>query len=99
MQNHRAKILPGPPPEVAVGVPADLLRQRPDIRRAERRLAAQTARVGVATADLYPRVRLLGTVGLNATDIKNLATTESIIHSFGPSFDWNIFDAGRIRNV
>jgi outer membrane protein TolC len=52
--------IPVPPPQVAIGVPAELLRQRPDIRRAERQLAAQTARIGVAKADLYPRLSLSG---------------------------------------
>ncbi|MCA9485101.1 MAG: TolC family protein, partial [Nitrospina sp.] len=56
--------VPVTPMEVAVGVPADLLRRRPDVRQSERELAAQTARVGVATADLYPKLRLLGSVGL-----------------------------------
>ena len=56
--------IPVPPLEVAVGVPADLLRRRPDVRQAERDLAAQTARIGVATADLYPKFTLSGSIGL-----------------------------------
>jgi outer membrane protein, multidrug efflux system len=56
--------VPVPPPEIAVGLPAEVLRRRPDVRRAERDLAAQTARVGVATADLYPKFTLLGSIGV-----------------------------------
>lgn len=58
--------------EVAVGVPADLLRRRPDVRRAERELAAQTAQIGVATADLYPRLFLFGSVGVTTRPPKNI---------------------------
>ena len=61
--------IPVPPSQVAVGIPADIVRRRPDIRRAERELAAQTARVGVATADLYPRLILNGSVGLETLSL------------------------------
>ena len=64
--------LPSLPPEVAIGVPADLLRQRPDVRRAERQLAAQTARIGVATAELYPKLKLSGAIGLQALSFNGL---------------------------
>src|SRR5262249_59259075 len=57
---------PAPPPQVVVGIPADLLRRRPDVRRAERQVAAQSARIGVAEADFYPRFALLGTIGFAA---------------------------------
>lgn len=90
--------IPRPPDEVMVGVPANLMRQRPDIRRAERQLAAQTARIGVATADLYPRFALLGTFAFSATDVADLFTGDAGNYGFGPAFRWNIFDAGRIRN-
>lgn len=90
--------IPVPPARVAVGVPADLMRQRPDIRRAERQLAAQTARIGVATADLYPTFSLLGTLGVAATDAGDLFNSNSGFFSFGPSFRWNLFDGGRIRS-
>ncbi len=92
------KPIPIPPPTVAVGVPADLLRQRPDIRRSERQLAAQTARIGVATADLYPTFSLIGTVGFAASDASNLFQGSSSFFSFGPTFYWNLFDGGRIRS-
>jgi NodT family efflux transporter outer membrane factor (OMF) lipoprotein len=90
--------IPVTPTEVAIGIPADLLRRRPDIRRAERELAAQTARIGVATADLYPRFSLLGSIGLEASDFGSLFELGSRAYSVGPSFQWNIFDAGRIRS-
>lgn len=90
--------IPLPPTKATVGVPADLLRQRPDIRGAERRLAAQTARIGVATADLYPRFSLSGTFGYEAVNSQDLFNPASQIFSFGPSLRWNIFSGGSIRN-
>ncbi|MCB2226181.1 MAG: efflux transporter outer membrane subunit [Desulfarculaceae bacterium] len=90
--------LPALPAKVAVGVPADLLRQRPDIRRAERQLAAATARIGVATADLYPRFTLLGSLGTSASNFSDLFGAGSLTYSFGPSIYWNIFAGGSIRS-
>ncbi|MBN1932281.1 MAG: efflux transporter outer membrane subunit [Desulfobacterales bacterium] len=84
-------------PTVAVGVPAETLRRRPDIRMAERNLAAQTARIGVATADLYPRFRLAGSIGLESLKSADLLKSASETWSIGPSVSWNIFDAGTIR--
>lgn len=92
------KPVPVAPAEIAIGIPADLLRRRPDIRQAERELAAQTARVGVATADLYPRFRLTGSLSFSSTDTTNLFTALSRAMSVGPSFSWNIFNAGSVRN-
>jgi outer membrane protein, multidrug efflux system len=92
------KAIPIPPVKVAVGVPADLLRQRPDIRRAERELAAQTARIGLATADLYPSFSLVGTLGLTSISAGDLLTGSSSFYTFGPSLKWNILDGSRIRN-
>jgi multidrug efflux system outer membrane protein len=89
--------LPGLPALVAVGQPADLLRRRPDIRVAERILAAATARVGVATADLYPRVTLLGSVGLQAGAFLDVADGGSSTFSIGPRIFWAAFDLGRVR--
>jgi len=91
----KVSAIPLPPASVAVGVPADLLRQRPDIRKVERQLAAQTARIGVATADLYPSFSLSGSIGIGFSD---LVTGGGTGFSFGPSLRWNIFDGGRIRN-
>ena len=89
--------IPVTPLKVAVGVPADVLRHRPDIRRAERQLAAQTARIGVATADLYPKFKLSGSIGLEVLSLTNLFSAGSQIYSFGPSITWPIFKAGAIR--
>ena len=89
--------IPAPPAELTVLLPVDMVRQRPDIRFAERQLAAQTALIGVATADLYPRLTLLGTFGFDATDAAQLFQGSSRSYSVGPSLRWNVFDAGRIR--
>jgi len=83
--------------DVAVGVPAEVLRRRPDVRKAERELAAQSAQVGVATAELYPKFMLTGSIGLEALSLGNLFSTGSRTYGIGPSFQWNIFDGGRIR--
>ncbi len=92
------KSIPIPPSKATVGVPVDLLRQRPDIRRAERQLAAQTARIGVATADLYPSFSLTGFFGYESIDTSELFDAGSRVFTFGPSLRWNFFDGGRIRN-
>ena len=92
------RAIPVTPLEVAVGVPADILRRRPDVRRAERRLAAQTAQIGVATADLYPRFSLLGSIGLEALSPGNLFSLGSRTHGIGTTVDWPLFDAGAIRS-
>lgn len=84
-------------PEVPIGLPSDLLRRRPDVRRSERQLAAATARIGVATADLFPKFSLTGSLGLESTQFKNIANYGSRFWSIGPSVSWPIFDAGRIR--
>lgn len=91
------KPIPAPPSEVAVGVPAETLRQRPDVREAERELAARTATVGVATADLYPKFSLSGSIGLEALSSGKLLSASSRTWRIAPGVDWNIFDAGRIR--
>ena len=89
--------IPQPPPEVLMGVPAEIMRQRPDIRAAERRLAAQTERIGIATADLYPTFFLLGDFGY--LGVRNdLFDGSRKTYSFGPTLRWNIFDGGRVRN-
>ena len=90
--------IPEPPERVLLGLPTELLRQRPDLRAAERELASQTARIGVATADLYPRFALLGTFAFSATDFANLITGDAWNFNFGPAFRWNIFDGGRVRS-
>ncbi|HSH68511.1 MAG TPA: efflux transporter outer membrane subunit [Deferrisomatales bacterium] len=92
---------PGPVPAVpltvAVGIPAEALRRRPDVRRAERELAAQSARIGVATADLYPHFRLFGSIGLESLELGDLVTWPSRTFAVGPSVSWRLFDAGAVR--
>lgn len=90
--------IPTPPGVVALGVPADLLRRRPDVRRAERNVAAASAAIGVATADLYPRFALLGTIGWEAEKAGNLITPGSVFGSIGPSMRWDILNYGRLLN-
>jgi NodT family efflux transporter outer membrane factor (OMF) lipoprotein len=85
-------------PVVPVGLPSDLLRRRPDIRRAERQLAAATARIGVATADLFPKFSLTGSLGLTSNRFSNVANYNSHFWSIGPSVSWPILDWGRIRS-
>jgi multidrug efflux system outer membrane protein len=89
--------LPGLPTLIALGKPADLLRRRPDIRIAERNLAAATARIGVATADLFPRITVLGSVGVEAGSLKGFGQGGIDTFSLGPSIFWAAFDLGRVR--
>lgn len=105
-----ARPIPVAPAEVAVGVPADLLRRRPDIRLAERQLATQSALIGVAKADLYPHFSLLGSINLRASDaaltfasggaseLGDLFNAKSFQYFIGPSLSWDIFNYGRITN-
>jgi len=91
--------IPTPPMEASLGVPSDLLRRRPDIRRAEYRAASQSARIGVAKADLYPALSLVGNVGMASGDVGDLFESDSF-RAFGfLSFRWNIFNYGRIKNL
>jgi len=89
--------IPALPPTAHVGLPAELLRRRPDVRRAERQLAAVTAEVGAATADLYPKFSLTGAFGLQSISASDWFTGRSRFWSIGPTISWPIFDAGRIR--
>ena len=84
--------------EVVVNLPANLIRQRPDIRRAERELAAQNARIGVATAALYPTFALSGSLFTEGPDFDDLFDSGNGAFGFGPSFQWNLFDGGRVRS-
>ncbi|MCC6848442.1 MAG: efflux transporter outer membrane subunit [Deltaproteobacteria bacterium] len=94
---RRAEI-PRPPASVALGVPADLLRRRPDVRVAERQLAAQSAQIGVAKADLLPRFALVGTVSVAAEDFPDMFEGRSFENFGGPSVRWAILNYGRITN-
>lgn len=89
--------IPAAPMKVAVGIPADVLRQRPDVRRTERELAAQTARIGVATADLYPRLSLSGSIGLETLSLKGLFSPDTKTVTGGSLITWPIFRGGSVR--
>jgi NodT family efflux transporter outer membrane factor (OMF) lipoprotein len=91
--------IPVPPAQVAVGIPADVVRRRPDIRLAERKLAAQTAEVGVATAELYPKLLLNGSVGLETLSLHNPASSGSWLVSGGPSLSLPIFNTTIRPNI
>ena len=90
--------IPEAPPDIMTGVPADILRRRPDVRRAERQLAAQTALIGVATADLYPTFSIGGLLQAVAGSFSNVFQGESVGWSIIPGFRWDIFKGGKIRN-
>ena len=90
--------IPKTPAEVVLGIPADLLRRRPDVRRAERQVAAQSAQIGIAEAQLYPHIAINGTIGLSAQQFGDLFRQQALAGSVGPSFTWNILNYGRLRN-
>ncbi|MHB1424470.1 MAG: efflux transporter outer membrane subunit [Gemmataceae bacterium] len=90
--------IPAAPAEVAVGIPADLLRRRPDVRQAERQAAAQAARIGIAEADLYPRFVLFGFIGYTADTFAKLFDASSYTGFIVPIFQWNILNYGRLLN-
>ncbi len=103
------EVVPSIPDKILVGVPADMLRQRPDVRRAELVAMAQSAQVGVATANLYPSFSIAGTLGLAAAGNTNTTSTgdsgfselfraQSLTYSIGPSFVWPFLNYGRIKN-
>src|SRR5215831_17741169 len=92
--------IPVPPKTVAVGIPADLVRRRPDIRAAELAAAAQSAQIGMAKANLYPAFSLLGSFGtvasnINGNKLKQVVQGKGITFGFGPSFQWNILNYGQ----
>lgn len=93
----KPKPIPLPPDDIAIGLPAELLRQRPDIRLAEREVAAQTAQIGVASSELYPQFSLFGTLALEAVDSVSFFKASNITFGFGPQFVWRIFEGGRLR--
>ncbi len=82
---------------IPVGLPSDLLRRRPDVRRAERQLHAATANIGAAEADYFPRFSLTGSFGTSASRIKDLGNSSSLFYSIGPTVSWPIFDANQIK--
>lgn len=89
--------IPAPPPEVPVGLPSELFRRRPDVRAAERNLAAATANIGVQTAELFPKFYLLGLGGLQSISASSWISPGSQYWSAGPTLTWRVLDFGRIR--
>lgn len=97
------RVIPTAPRNAVVGIPADLLRRRPDVRQAELEAASQSARIGFAKADLFPAFSLTGTLGTSATtlgagNLGDLFTGKSLTYAAGPSVQWNILNYGRIVN-
>jgi NodT family efflux transporter outer membrane factor (OMF) lipoprotein len=95
--------IPTAPAQVAIGVPADLLRRRPDVRSAERAAAFQSQQIGIATADLFPSISISGSAGFEASDagglsLDNLFDGSSFVGSIGPTLSWPVLNYGRIRN-
>ncbi|HAJ91385.1 MAG TPA: transporter [Gammaproteobacteria bacterium] len=95
--------IPEAPDQVAAGIPTELLRRRPDVRQAELQAANQSALIGVAETDLYPRFSLLGSIGFQTSDTGNSSASDmfdsdSLGYSVGPAFSWNILNYGRLRN-
>jgi NodT family efflux transporter outer membrane factor (OMF) lipoprotein len=90
--------IPTAPPEVAVGIPAELVRRRPDVRQAERKAAAQAEQIGIAEAQFYPIFSVDGTLGWEAATFSGLFSGRALNGSVGPQFQWNILNYGRIRN-
>jgi NodT family efflux transporter outer membrane factor (OMF) lipoprotein len=90
--------IPEAPPELAIGIPAELVRRRPDVRRAERLAAAQSEQIGIAEAELYPAISITGTLGWQAQRFPDLFSGRSLAGNIGPSFQWNLLNYGRIVN-
>jgi len=91
--------LPASTADIAIGIPSDLLRRRPDIRAAERRIAGATARIGVATADLFPRFSLTGSFGFETEELDGFGYSDSRAWSVGPAVRFNLFDRSRTRRA
>jgi outer membrane protein, multidrug efflux system len=90
--------VPAPPPKVPIGLPSDLLRRRPDVRRAERDLMAATANIGVQAAELFPKFSLTGVGGFQSFSVSDWFTGSSKYWSAGPTVTWRILDYGRVRS-
>jgi len=97
---NESKPMPVAPKTIAVGIPADLLRRRPDLRKAERSLAAQTANIGVAEAKRYPSISLSGNVGLSALNLGDFLSTDSLSTGITSVISWPVYDTGKImKNI
>ena len=97
--------IPLPPNRIVVGVPADLLRRRPDVRSAERAAAFQSEQIGIATSDLFPSIAISGSAGYEASNAGDLSlsaddvfTGDSFVGSIGPTFSWPVLNYGRLKN-
>jgi NodT family efflux transporter outer membrane factor (OMF) lipoprotein len=90
--------IPTVPPEVVVGIPADLLRRRPDVRQAERLAAAQSAQIGVADSAFYPHISIVGTINYQSELFKNLFKDRAMTGNIQPGFQWDILNYGRLLN-
>ncbi len=95
---NRSGSIPVPPQEIVVGIPAELLRRRPDVQQAERAAALQSARIGIAEAEFYPHIAITGTIGVQAQNFSNLFNSQSLVGQIGPGFNWNLLNYGRIKN-
>jgi outer membrane protein TolC len=95
---HSPGSIPAPPQEIVVGIPAELLRRRPDVQQAERAAAQQSAEIGVAEADFYPHISITGTIGAQSEDLPQLFQRQSLSGQLGPGVSWNILNYGRISN-
>jgi NodT family efflux transporter outer membrane factor (OMF) lipoprotein len=89
--------IPYPVSDVPIGLPSDLLKRRPDVRAAERRVAAESARIGAVESDLYPHFSLTGVVGIESLNLSSFLNTSSGYYQIGPNLSWRIFDARKIR--
>ncbi len=92
------KPIPQPEVTLTLGVPAQLLLRRPDVRAAERRMAAEVARIGVAVAGFYPEISISGNVSIFATDFSGLFDLSNLTYRVGPMINWNFFNAGRTES-
>jgi len=90
--------IPIPPDYAVVGIPADLLRRRPDVRRAERLAAAQAEQIGIAVAALYPAFTISGSIGWQNAQLDDLIKPQSFTGLINPSFQWNVLNYGRLLN-
>jgi multidrug efflux system outer membrane protein len=93
-----SSVIPTTPPDVPLGIPAELLRRRPDIRRAEAQIHAATANIGVATADLFPKFSLTGNLSFQNEHLNDLIVWKNRAWSYSPAVDWQIFNAGRVSS-
>ena len=90
--------IPTSPADVAMGIPADLLRRRPNVRKAERLVAAQSAQIGLAESDLYPHISIAGSLGYSTQFFTGLLQERAFMGNIGPTFQWNILNYGRFLN-